>query len=84
MHLAGWNGESVKVGVSGATTASLTLISDSGVSGNGGPFKISTSDSSSFYHELTLSNVTADATLTFTATQGKRFVVWGVNAEIAE
>ena len=84
LHLAGWNGESVKVGVSGATTASLTLISDSGVSGNGGPFKISTSDSSSFYHELTLSNVTADATLTFTATQGKRFVVWGVNAEIAE
>lgn len=81
LHLAGWNGESVKVGVSGATTASLTLISDSGVSGNGGPFKISTSDSSSFYHELTLSNVTEATTLTFTATSGKRFVVWGVNAE---
>lgn len=83
LHLAGWNGESVKVGVTGATTANLTLKSDAEVSGNGNPFNIK-SDSSLFYHELTLSNVTEPATLTFTATSGNRFVVWGVNAEIAE
>lgn len=80
LHLAGWNGESVKVGVTGATTANLTLKSDAGVSGNGNPYKLK-SDSSLFYHELTLSNVTEPATLTFTVTSGYRFVVWGVNAE---
>ena len=82
LHLAGWNNETVVVSVSGATVnkSSLSVTSDSGIANNS-PFILSTSDSSSFYHELTLSNVTADATLTFTATSGKRFVVWGVNAE---
>lgn len=82
LHLAGWNKENVVVSVSGATVdkSSLSLISDSGISGNS-PFTLSTSDSSSFYHELTLSNVTEATTLTFKATSGKRFVVWGVNAE---
>ena len=82
LHLAGWNGESVKVGVTGATVnkSSLSVTSDSGIANNS-PFTLSTSDSSSFYHELTLSNVTEATTLTFKATSGKRFVVWGVNAE---
>lgn len=85
LHLAGWNSETVKVNVSGATVdnSSLSVTSDSGIASNS-PFTLSKTDSSSFYHELTLSNVTAATTLTFTATQGKRFVVWGVNAEIPE
>lgn len=84
LHLAGWNGETVKVSVSGATVdnSSLSVTSDPGIANNS-PFTLKKS-SSTFYHELTLSNVTAATTLTFTATSGKRFVVWGVNAEIAE
>ena len=81
MHLAGWNGANVNVGVTGATVnnSSLSLISDSGITGNS-PFTLNES-SSTFYHELTLSNVTEATTLTFKATSGKRFVVWGVNAK---
>jgi hypothetical protein len=68
--------------VQGATTDvnEMSLVSDTGIN-NSSPFTLSTNDSSKFYKVVTLSNVTAATTLTFTATSGYRFVVWGVNAE---
>ena len=82
LHMAGWNGKSVKVSVQGATTDvnEMSLVSDTGIN-NSSPFTLSKNDSSTFYKVITLSNVTAATTLTFTATSGYRFVVWGVNAE---
>lgn len=81
IHAAGWNGESVTLGVTGATASpsSIVLTADSGVANNS-PFTLS-GNASSYYTEITLSGITAETTLTFTATSGKRFVIWGVNAK---
>lgn len=81
VHAAGWNGESVTLGVTGATASpsSIVLTADSGVANNS-PFTLS-GDASSYYTEITLSDISAETTLTFTATAGKRFVIWGVNAK---
>ena len=82
VHIAGWNGESVKITVTRAnnTLQTLTLKSDTGVSGNS-PFTLTEKDPSKFYFDIPLSAVSTDIDLSFTATSGKRFVIWGVNAE---
>lgn len=79
-HAFGWNGKSVSISVSGggASPASFNLTSNSGIANNS-PFTVTTTSGS--YHVVTLSGVTAPTTLTFTATEGYRFVIWGVNAE---
>lgn len=79
-HAFGWNGKSVSISVSGggASPASFNLTSNSGIANNS-PFTVTTTSGS--YHVVTLSGVTAQTTLTFTATQDNRFVIWGVNAE---
>ena len=81
IHAAGWNGENVALSISGATItpSSLTLTADSGVASNS-PFTL-VGDASSYYFDLEFSETDAPTTLTFTATSGKRFVIWGVNAE---
>ena len=81
IHAAGWNGESVTLVVTGATASpsSIVLTADSGVANNS-PFTLS-GDASSYYTEITLSGITDETTLTFKATAGKRFVIWGVNAK---
>ena len=81
IHAAGWNGENVTLGVTGATASpsSIVLTADSGVANNS-PFTLS-GDAASYYTEVTLSGITNDTILTFTATSGKRFVIWGVNAK---
>ncbi|MBR3074489.1 MAG: OB-fold nucleic acid binding domain-containing protein, partial [Bacteroidales bacterium] len=81
IHAAGWNGENVALSISGATVtpSSLTLTADSGVANNS-PFTL-VGDASSYYFDLEFSETDAPTTLTFTATSGKRFVIWGVNAE---
>lgn len=81
LHAAGWNGENVTLTVSGATVTpfSLTLTADSGVANNS-PF-ILNGDASSYYYDLELDVLSTSTTLTLTATSGKRFVIWGVNAE---
>lgn len=81
IHAAGWNGENVTLAISGATVSpsSLTLTADTGVA-NSSPFTLS-GEASSYYFDLEFAETTAPTTLTFTATSGKRFVIWGVNAE---
>ena len=81
IHAAGWNGETTKVTVSGAsvTPSTLALVSSTGVSGNS-PF--TATPASNYYFNLALTGITEATTLTFTATTGKRFVIWGVNYEI--
>lgn len=80
LHMAGWNGKTVKVKVEGANAdvTDWTLKSDTGVN-NKSPFTLA-KPGSDYYKVITLSNVTVATTLTFTATSGYRFVVWGVNA----
>ena len=82
LHLGGWNNETTKVTVKRANSniATLELKSDPGVSGNS-PYTLTETDASKFYHTISLSAVTTDVELTLTATAGKRFIIWGVNAE---
>lgn len=82
VHAAAWKGVTgLSLNISGATTSpsSVDLTADSGVSNNS-PFTLSGS-ASSYYFVVELSNITAETTLKFTSSTGKRFVVWGVNAE---
>ena len=81
VHLAGWKGANVTVKIEGATAtpATLSLKSDDGITSSS-PFTLQ-GNPTDFYHEIALSGITSETTLTVTATAGKRFVAWGVNAE---
>lgn len=82
VHAAAWKGVTgLSLNISGATTSpsSIDLTADSGVSNNS-PFTLR-GRASSYYFVVELSNITAETTLKFTSSTGKRFVVWGVNAE---
>ena len=82
VHAAAWKGVTdLSLNISGATCspASIDLTADDGISNNS-PFTLS-GNPEDFYFELTLSNITAETTITFTSSTTKRFVVWGVNAE---
>ena len=86
LHVAAWNGEtvtlSVKQGSTNVTTISLT--DDAGISGSGSTYTLSTPAKSTtdYYKVITFATaLAADTEYTFTATSGKRFVVWGVNSE---
>ena len=80
LHAAGWNGETVTLSVSpNVTPSSLNLITDSGIASNS-PFTIK-GDATKEYFVLTLSNIEDATELTFSATSGNRFVIWGVNAK---
>ncbi|MBQ9178057.1 MAG: hypothetical protein IJ140_03585, partial [Prevotella sp.] len=83
MHVAGWKGENVTLSVTPAGySGDISLTSNSGIS-NKPPFTFEGDASTDEYYKvITFSNaLTADVDLTFTATGGKRFVVFGVNAE---
>ena len=81
IHAVGWNGTNVTLNVTGATAVpnSIDLSSDNAISGGGSSFTLS--KPSTFYKEITLSNITEATTLTLEATSGNRFVVYGVNEE---
>ena len=70
-HAAGWNGETVKL------NGTFDLVADAGVSGNS-PFTLQNDPETSDYFTLNPQGATS---ITFTATSGKRFVIFGVNAE---
>lgn len=70
-HAAGWNGETVKL------NGTFDLVADGGVSGNS-PFTLQNDPETSDYFTLNPQGATS---ITFTATTGKRFVLFGVNAE---
>lgn len=83
MHVAGWNGESVTLKVTPTGYSdNISLTANSGISGNT-PFTFSgDASSTNYYKVITFSSaLTASTELTFTASSGKRFVVWGVTAE---
>lgn len=83
IHAAGWKGDASSFTIEGATVSdkTITLISDTGVT-NGSPFTLK-GDPTNYYKELSLTGVTAETTLTITATKASkcRFVIFGVNAE---
>lgn len=83
IHAAGWKGDASSFTIEGATVSdkTITLISDTGVA-NGSPFTLK-GDPTNYYKELSLTGVTAETTLTITATKSSkcRFVIFGVNAE---
>jgi len=88
LHVAGWKGATVTLAVTpeslGVETISLTA--DDGISNNS-PFTLTKSENaeSEYYKEVTFdAALTEETVLTFTATSGNRFVVWGVNAEKGE
>lgn len=86
LHAAAWKGDNVTLSVSPKTNLSpnsISLTADAGVSNNT-PFTLSSpaNATTSYYKVITFTNaLTSETNLTFTASSGKRFVVWGVNAE---
>ena len=83
LHFAAWNGENVTLTVTPSGYSSgIALTANSGIANNS-PFTFSGDPStSSYYKTIEFSAaLTADTDLTFTATGGNRFVVWGVNNE---
>ena len=83
LHIAAWNGENVTLTVTPSGYSSgIALTANSGIANNS-PFTFSGDPStSSYYKTIEFSAaLTADTDLTFTATGGNRFVVWGVNNE---
>ena len=86
LHAAAWKGDNVTLSVSPNTNLSpnsISLTADAGVSNNT-PFTLSSpaNATTSYYKVITFTNaLTSETNLTFTASSGKRFVVWGVNAE---
>lgn len=91
MHIAAWNKENVTITVTPSNKISkinnvsgntMALTADSGVASSS-PFTIATTANctTNYYKEIDLTGITSDTELTFTATSGKRFVVWGVNVE---
>ncbi len=83
MHLAGWKNESVTLTVTPTGySESIALTANNGISNNS-PFTFDGDPSSTDYYKIiTFANaLTANTDLTFTASSGKRFVVFGVTSE---
>ena len=86
LHVAGWKGDAVTLSVTPeGYSESISVVADAGISNNS-PFTLAGDASSEdFYKVITFAeSLTAETDLTFTATAGKRFVVWGVTAEVAD
>lgn len=84
LHVAAWNGETVSLAVTPeGYSESISLTSDSEVSGSGSTFDVDDSKCpTDYYKVITFDDALTEATqLTFTATGGKRFVIWGVYTE---
>lgn len=77
-HLAGWNKEEVKVSVD-KTNDEFTLATDAGVKGNS-PFTLANDPETNDYYTIDTFNA-EEQVLTFSVTEGYRFVLFGVNAE---
>jgi len=84
LHVVGWKGESVTLAVTpSGYSSNISLTSDESVSGSSTTFVLTNANSStSYYKVITFSSpLAANTDLTFTASSGKRFVIWGVTAE---
>ena len=83
IHAAAWNGETVALVVTpSGYSSNISLTTNSGISGNS-PFTFSGDPSSDNFYKVIefASALEAETSLTFTASGGKRFVIWGVTAE---
>ena len=83
LHAAAWNNIPTALAVTpSGYSDNIDLTANSGISGNS-PFTFSGDPSTDDYYKvITFANaLAADTDLTFTATTGKRFVVWGVTSE---
>lgn len=91
LHFASWSSDNVTLTVSPSDySESISLTKNSGISGNSTTYPWGTTNtdkapSSDDHHKvITFEDPLEEAvTLTFTATGGNRFVVWGVNAEMS-
>lgn len=84
-HAAGWNNESVtltvKVGEETYSTTFGTLVRESDISGNKTEYIISTPLDEYYVIDLSGYSISENEVITFTATSGNRFVLFGVNQE---
>ena len=88
LHVVGWKDEggkthTIATSVGKISSSSITTTADTGATG-GGPFTLSKTDYSGkeYYFEFTLTNVTAESTITIKNSAGKsRGVYFGINAE---
>lgn len=81
--VAGWKGDgnhTLDVESSSGTLSnkSVVLINDPNISGTASNFEISKDYLSSYFHEILLSDVLTETTVTL-ITKSKRAVVWGIN-----
>ncbi len=76
-HIAAWSGKAgnVNVSIPGQDAQTLDITADSGISGSGTDYTLSGSEAD-FVKELTLSNITAETTITLSSGTARRFVVW--------
>ena len=83
LHAAAWNGETVTLSVTPeGYSESIALTADSGISGSSSTYVINGAANTDYYKVITFADaLTEETELTFTATGGKRFVIWGVTAE---
>ena len=83
LHVGAWKGVSgLSLDITGATCnpSSINLTANAGLTGNS-PFTV-TPNNTDEYFVIELSDINSETTLTFTTSDAKRFVVWGVNSEI--
>lgn len=83
LHIAGWNNASVTIAVTpSGYSEDIVLTSNSGIANNS-PFTFNgAANTDSYYKVITFAEALEEETaLTFTATGGTRFVMWGVTAE---
>lgn len=86
IHVAAWNGVTgLSLNITPNTNISPTsvaLTANTGIANNS-PFTFSgTASSTDYYKVITFTNaLTEETTFTFETSTGKRFVIWGVNAE---
>ena len=81
LHALAWSGENNSLTISGAdcTPDSISLTANTGISGTATTYTLSSVVND--YFKISLNGIVANTKLTFTVSGGKRFVVWGVNAE---
>lgn len=83
IHAAAWNNTTCSLAVTPTGYSNpIALTANSGISNNS-PFTFNgDANTSDYYKVITFSSALTSATnLTFTATGGKRFVIWGVTSE---
>lgn len=80
MHIAGWSNEGKEVTVTGLSSEKKIAINPDGGVASNSPFTLQSDPETNHYYSIDINN-TAEVTLTITATSGKRFVLFGVNAE---